>query len=319
MANNNDTLAMLTSLIQMVSYKLRTAVTYLLGDGNTSIVAATVFEDLLRCYYSFYTKHNNLYEKFDGYMTKSVMDIHNDTLAGLKSIKSVLLKLKGAGLIDFRTGGFNNTTAIKIADDAVSRIENAYEEFAELREEHIASKREALVRKRKEAASKEASLKEDSKEAKKYGTPNILKTPVRDNTGLDYDSINEVLEDADIVEDYAKLNPLIEDFESLKLIYAFSKYYKEYTGEAYKWNAVKFNTLNKEWKKYSLYKGAEIGLTIALKKELNRDPKSFGGKQPLEKRIAYSFNKDAKLSDLMEWKASNEGYEGVVYYNLLKY
>ena len=122
------------------------AVITILGEGSVASVAAVVFYDILVSYIHFLYHQMRLVYKYDGYMVKTVSDIHIDTLIGEKQIRNSLKKLKEYGLIDTKTRGNNNHTTIKVNVECVDLIEKAYEKFVTERDKNIEDKKDMLSR-----------------------------------------------------------------------------------------------------------------------------------------------------------------------------
>ena len=113
------------------------AVITLLGEGSVASISAVVFYYLLLSYIHFLYHQMRLVYKYDGYMVKTVSDIHIDTLIGEKQIRNALKKLKDYGLIDTKTRGNNNHTTIKLNVECVDLIEKAYEKYKTERDKKI--------------------------------------------------------------------------------------------------------------------------------------------------------------------------------------
>ena len=126
--------------------KIMLAIITLLGEGSVASVAAVVFYDILVSYIHFLYHQMRLVYKYDGYMVKTVSDIHIDTLIGEKQIRNSLKKLKEYGLIDTKTRGNNNHTTIKVNVECVDLIEKAYEKFKTERDKKIEDKKDRISR-----------------------------------------------------------------------------------------------------------------------------------------------------------------------------
>ena len=135
--------SLLSSLDQ---YEIMPAVITILGEGSVASVAAVVFYDILVSYIHFLYHQMKLVYKYDGYMVKTVSDIHIDTLIGEKQIRNALKKLKEYGLIDTKTRGNNNHTTIKVNVECVDLIEKAYEKFKMERDKKIEDKKDRISR-----------------------------------------------------------------------------------------------------------------------------------------------------------------------------
>ena len=122
------------------------AIINLLGGGSIALSASVVFYYLLLSYIHFLYHQMRLVYKYDGYMVKTVSDIHIDTLIGEKQIRNSLKKLKEYGLIDTKTRGNNNHTTIKVNVECVDLIEKAYEKFKMERDKKIEDKKDRISR-----------------------------------------------------------------------------------------------------------------------------------------------------------------------------
>ena len=135
--------SLLSSLDQ---YKIMLAIINLLGGGSIALSASVVFYYLLLSYIHFLYHQMRLVYKYDGYMVKTVSDIHIDTLIGEKQIRNALDKLKEYGFIDTKTRGNNNHTTIKLNVECVNLIEKAYEKFKMERDKKIEDKKDRISR-----------------------------------------------------------------------------------------------------------------------------------------------------------------------------
>ena len=126
--------------------KIMLAIITLLGEGSVALSASFVFFHILISYIHFLYHQMRLVYKYDGYMVKTVSDIHIDTLIGEKQIRNSLKKLKEYGLIDTKTRGNNNHTTIKVNVECVDLIEKAYEKFKTERDKKIEDKKDRISR-----------------------------------------------------------------------------------------------------------------------------------------------------------------------------
>ena len=133
-------------LFSFNQYEIMPAVITILGEGSVASVAAVVFYDILVSYIHFLYHQMRLVYKYDGYMVKTVSDIHIDTLIGEKQIRNALKKLKEYGLIDTKTRGNNNHTTIKVNVECVDLIGKAYEKFKMERDKKIEDKKDRISR-----------------------------------------------------------------------------------------------------------------------------------------------------------------------------
>ena len=168
-----DLLQDLLSLISSFkSYELRTTVAYILGSGNVSVIASVIFEYLLNSYVSFLANNKEMAEEYDGYMVKTLKDIHTYTLCSENSIRTALERLDGAGLIDYKVGGAYNATRIKIATYAPKKIIDNFTRYIEIRDEIVSNTKDSReehkqIKKNKEEVKKESKAKAELKKEEK--------------------------------------------------------------------------------------------------------------------------------------------------------
>ena len=122
------------------------AVITILGEGSAASIASIVFYHILKSYIHFLYHQMKLVYKYDGYMVKTVSDIHEYTLISVNQIRNALKKLKEYGLIDTKTRGTYNHTTIKVNVECVDLIEKAYEKFKTERDKKIEDKKDRLSR-----------------------------------------------------------------------------------------------------------------------------------------------------------------------------
>ena len=130
--------SLLSSLDQ---YKIMLVIINLLGGGSVAVSASFVFYNILKSYVDFLSNQSKLAKRYDGYMVKTVSDIHIDTLLSVKQIRNALKKLKDYGLIDTKTRGTNNHTTIKLNVECVDLIEKTYEKFKTERDKRIEARK----------------------------------------------------------------------------------------------------------------------------------------------------------------------------------
>ena len=133
-------------LLSLNQDEIMPAVITLLGEGSVASISAVVFYNILKSYIHFLSHQSKLAEKYDGYMVKTVSDIHIDTLIGEKQIRNSLDKLNEYGLIDIKTGGNNNHTTIKVNVECVDLVEKAYEKYKTERDKKIEDKKDRISR-----------------------------------------------------------------------------------------------------------------------------------------------------------------------------
>ena len=325
----NELLSILSSLKE---HNIITAVAHLLGGGTTACNASSIFNFLLYSYVSFLANNRALADKYDGYMIKTVKDIHNYTLYGEKTIRTALKILEGANLIEYKAGGVKNATRIKITMKAPEMIRENYISFIEVRDEdtsEIKDKRDTqkLLRKnraeiRKASASKEESKKEEKqreKEAKKEEKEkgNGFIPFNRDYKDVDL-TVNEAMYDTEkIGEVFSVVKDDDERKASCTLVYLFSYYYRLYTGKDYEWDYLKYNIMMKAVKDYYKYPNIEICISLALRKVLNIKETDLGGKIKMEKLFSEKFNHDYNYHHLNNYTANRDGYQGYKFDNIL--
>ena len=126
--------------------KIMLAIINILGGGQVALASSFVFFHLLVSYIHFLCHQMRLVYKYDGYMVRTVSDIHIDTGLGVKQIRNALDKLKEYGFIDTKTRGNNNHTTIKVNVECVDLIGKAYEKFKTERDKNIEDKKDRLSR-----------------------------------------------------------------------------------------------------------------------------------------------------------------------------
>ena len=126
--------------------KIMLAIITLLGGGSVALSASIVFYHILKSYIHFLYHQMRLVYKYDGYMVKTVSDIHEYTLISVNQIRNALKKLKEYGFIDTKTRGNYNHTTIKVNVECVDLIEKAYEKYKTERDKKIEDKKDRLSR-----------------------------------------------------------------------------------------------------------------------------------------------------------------------------
>ena len=128
-------------LLSLNQDEIMPAVITILGGGSVAVSASVVFYNILESYVDFLSNQSKLAKRYDGYMVKTVSDIHIDTLLSVKQIRNALDKLKEYGFIDTKTRGTNNHTTIKLNVESISLIEKAYEKFKMERDKKIEARK----------------------------------------------------------------------------------------------------------------------------------------------------------------------------------
>ena len=126
--------------------KIMLAIITILGGGQVALASSFMFFHLLVSYIHFLCHQMRLVYKYNGYMVRTVSDIHIDTGLGEKQIRNALDKLKEYGFIDTKTRGNNNHTTIKLNVECVDLIEKAYEKFKTERDKNIEDKKDRISR-----------------------------------------------------------------------------------------------------------------------------------------------------------------------------
>lgn len=326
----NELLSILKSLKE---HNVITAVAYLLGGGTTACNASSIFNFLLHSYVSFIANNKDLAEKYDGYMIKTVRDIHNYTLYSENSIRTALKILEGANLIKYKAGGVNNATRIKITMKAPDIIRDNYISFIEVRDEdtsEIKDKRDKqkILRKNREEIRKISASKEESKKEEKQREKEAKKEEKEKKNG--FIPFNREYKDVDLTVNEAMYNPekinnvfsVVKDDDERKasctLVYLFSYYYKLYTGNDYDWDYLKYEIMMKAIKDYYKYPNIEICISLALRKAINTAKGSLGNKRKLEDIFAEKFNHDYNYHHLNNSTADTDGYQGYKFDNILR-
>ena len=147
MTDYKNTRSKLHSLLSSLDQdKIMLAIITILGGGSIALSASFVFYHILISYIHFLYHQVRLVYKYDGYMVRTVSDIHIDTGLGEKQIRNALKKLKDYGLIDTKTRGNNNHTTIKLNVECVDLIGKAYEKFKTERDKNIEDKKDRISR-----------------------------------------------------------------------------------------------------------------------------------------------------------------------------
>ena len=326
----NELLSILSSLKE---HNIITAVAYLLGGGTTACNASSIFNFLLYSYVSFLANNRALADKYDGYMIKTVKDIHNYTLYGEKTIRTSLKILEGANLIEYKAGGVKNATRIKITMKAPEMIRENYISFIEVRdegnsEENDDNNKVYLLRQNREEIRKESKAKAELKKEEKQKKKKEAKKEEKEKKNgfipfnRDYKdvavTVNEAMYDTEkIGEVFSVVKDADERKASCTLVYLFSYYYKLYTGNDYEWDYLKYDIMMKAVKDYYKYPNIEICISIALRKVLNIKETDLGGKIKMEKLFSEKFNHDYSYHHLNNYTADRDGYQGYKFDNIL--
>ena len=325
----NELLSILSSLKE---HNIITAVAYLLGGGTTACNASSIFNFLLYSYVSFLANNRALADKYDGYMIKTVKDIHNYTLYGEKTIRTSLKILEGANLIEYKAGGVNNATRIKITMKAPEMIRENYISFIEVRDEdtsEIKDKRDTqkLLRQNREDIRKESKAKAELKKEEKQREKEAKKEEKEKKNGfIPFNrehkdvavTVNEAMYDTEkIGEVFSVVKDDDERKASCTLVYLFSYYYKLYTGNDYEWDYLKYDIMMKAIKDYYKYPNIEICISLSLRKVLNIKETDLGGKMKMEKLFSEKFSHDYNYHHLNNTAADAYGYQGYKFDNIL--
>ena len=264
------------------------AVITILGEGSAASIASIVFYHILKSYIHFLYHQMRLAYKYDGYMVKTVSDIHEYTLISVNQIRNALKKLKEYGLIDTKTRGNNNHTTIKVNVECVDLIEKAYEKFKMERDKKIEDKKDKCV--------KQSKIKENNRTKMKYD--------------IDFDKLNFNPVNIDNVREvFSVVDDEREREASIWLVLLWSQYFYEYTLETYTWNKAKYCTLMTMWIDEYGKPNDEICLTLNLKRQLNRTDLGMEKNIPLEKRVVSHYNHDYKLIHCSDLYYSLKSYE----------
>ena len=288
-----DLLQDLLSLISSFkSYELRTTVAYILGSGNVSVIASVIFEYLLNSYVSFLANNKEMAEEYDGYMVKTLKDIHTYTLCSENSIRTALERLDGAGLIDYKVGGAYNATRIKITTYAPKKIIDNFTRYIEIRDEIVSNTKDSReehkqIKKNKEEVKKESKAKAELKKEEKQREKEAKKEEKEKKDGWrNFKKLNENPYDIDhINEVFSVIRDDKERIASCYLVYLFSYYYRLYTGKDYEWDYLKHSIMMEGFRDYYNYENREICVSLTLRKVLNIKETDLGGKIKMEKLL----------------------------------
>ena len=320
-----DLLQDLLSLISSFkSYELRTTVAYILGSGNVSVIASVIFEYLLNSYVSFLANNKEMAEEYDGYMVKTLKDIHTYTLCSENSIRTALERLDGAGLIDYKVGGAYNATRIKITTYAPKKIIDNFTRYIEIRDEIISNTKDSReehkqIKKNKEEVKKESKAKAELKKEEKQREKEAKKEEKEKKDGWrNFKKLNENPYDIDhINEVFSVIRDDKERIASCYLVYLFSYYYRLYTGKDYKWDYLKHSIMMEGFRDYYNYENREICVSLTLRKVLNIKETDLGGKIKMEKLFSEKYNHDYDYHHLNNYTANKDGYQGYKFDNIL--
>ena len=328
-----DLLQDLLSLISSFkSYELRTTVAYILGSGNVSVIASVIFEYLLNSYVSFLANNKEMAEEYDGYMVKTLKDIHTYTLCSENSIRTALERLDGAGLIDYKVGGAYNATRIKITTYAPKKIIDNFTRYIEIRDEIVSNTKDSReehkqIKKNKEEVKKETESKAKTKAEEKQKKKEAKKEEKEKKNGFipfnreykDVDlTVNEAMYDIEKINNvFSEVKDDDERKASCTLVYLFSYYYKLYTGNDYEWDYLKYDIMMKAIKDYYKYPNIEICISLALRKAINITKGCFGNKRKFEDIFAEKFNHDYNYHHLNNYTANTDGFQGYKFDNIL--
>ena len=320
-----DLLQDLLSLISSFkSYELRTTVAYILGSGNVSVIASVIFEYLLNSYVSFLANNKEMAEEYDGYMVKTLKDIHTYTLCSENSIRTALERLDGAGLIDYKVGGAYNATRIKITTYAPKKIIDNFTRYIEIRDEIVSNTKDSReehkqIKKNKEEVKKETESKAKTKAEEKQKKKEAKEKEKENKDGWrNFDKLNENPYDINnINEVFSAIKDSKERIASCYLVYLFSYYYRLYTGKDYEWDYLKHSIMMEGFRDYYNYKNREICVSLTLRKVLNIKETDLGGKIKMEKLFSKKYNHDYRETDLSNYYADKNGYRGFKFDNIL--
>ena len=320
-----DLLQDLLSLISSFkSYELRTTVAYILGSGNVSVIASVIFEYLLNSYVSFLANNKEMAEEYDGYMVKTLKDIHTYTLCSENSIRTALERLDGAGLIDYKVGGAYNATRIKITTYAPKKIIDNFTRYIEIRDEIVSNTKDSReehkqIKKNKEEVKKESKAKAELKKEEKQREKEAKKEEKEKKDGWrNFKKLNENPYDIDhINEVFSVIRDDKERIASCYLVYLFSYYYRLYTGKDYEWDYLKHSIMMEGFRDYYNYKNREICVSLTLRKVLNIKETDLGGKIKMEKLFSEKYNHDYNYHHLNNYTANRDGYQGYKFDNIL--
>lgn len=323
-----DLLFILQYLINSFDYyEIRLAVSSLLGEGNFGTNAAEVFEYLLRSYISFLIKHNNYAVKYNGFMEKATKEIHSDTLVSLTPIKSIVKSLSDNELIDLKRGGLNNSYIIRINEKCIvilyESLKKLYDsngkKFDKSINNDIPDVINSITASKKicdeEYTARKAEEKQKKKEEKEKKNGFIPFNREHKNVAV---TVNEAMYDTKkIGEVFSVVKDDDERKASCTLVYLFSYYYKLYTGNDYEWDYLKYDIMMKAVKDYYKYPNIEICISLTLRKVLNIKETDLGGKIKMEKLFSQKYNHDCRKTDLSNYYANENGYQGFKFDNIL--
>ena len=309
-------------------YEMRLAVSSLTGEGNFGINSGEVFEYLLRSYISFLVKHNDYAIKYNGFMEKSSKEIHNDTNVPITPIPRIINSLAECGLIDINRGGRNNSYLIRINENCIGILYEALEEsynakgkkFNKSISNDIYDTVSAITSTKKVCDEEYLARREEEKQKRKEKQKNKEKENSTNNIlrSISFDKLNENPYDIDnIGKFFSVIKDEKERLASCYLVYLFSYYYQLYTGKDYEWDYEKYSILMDSFRDYYNYDNKEICISLTLRKVLNIKETDLGGKRKKEITFAEKYNHDYRETDLSNYFANKNGYQGFKFDNIL--
>lgn len=295
----------------------REAITLFFNGGTMGLVYTDILIYLVLSYLKLFSNKETreLLETYDGYMVKTPKDVSFHLGPCPDVVRGAYKGLEAKGLISIKKQGQDNRTCLKVNLDVV---ENLLDEFLPKVEERNREESE-LYQQRKEVRKqqREKNFKDsmtikdsDSKEKKAAKMERLRRAAeIKAANSVDFDTLNEISEE----NNPSELKMVSYDLEILTLIYVFNHYYKRYTGTPFKkWDLVKLNTLLQNWRGRSDREGTELGMSVAIFKELNNE--SFNGEViPFEVRVRSSFSPDIRVTE-----RSKKDFYGVYFDDILK-
>lgn len=225
--------------------KSRRALTLVFNDGQSAFIYASVLIYLTIEYLNQKKTNQSNLDKYDGYMVKTPFDAEVELGIHAAQIRTIYTGLEAKGLIQIKKQGQDNRTCIKVNLDEVNRILNEYlVKYDDLKNQYV----------------EEKNKKREARKAKV-------------NKGDEIEVINQLSVD----NNFEELSDYIKDHNKLSLVYGVNHYYRKITNKTFIWSLGDLNTMLQPWRNRWSYKGAELGLALAVKKAVEDTSKLYFG------------------------------------------
>ena len=226
------------------SLRTRRILTLSFNDGIAGVLYTDVLVYLTVEYLKQFQNYKSL-TKHEGFMVKTHKDV--EMFVGISSTYKVGLIYKGleaAGLITLKKKGQDNRTCVKVNLRAIDDRLAEYEpQFEKMTSDYV-------------------------EEQKRFQNK-------RKDKSFDLEKVNNLTDK----NDFEELKESIKDHNRLSLIYGVNHYYKQFTGKAFVWRIGDLNTMLQPWKDRWSYKGAELGLAIAVYRAIHDNSNLYFGQK----------------------------------------